>query len=176
MIFLFNKIRLVQIRDGMAMGIKRASEWACWRNLFLVNQSINRESVSLRSTCQKFVLKFAPKRFYCIAKCLHLEFHSFFLDSKQKTGIQISQTSKVNKSLLNHFGEKTWKKFFCSGRNSSLKYHIWMPEIWQPWPATRTHQSMCIPVGFSRRFEPSTLTGWNFQSRDIFFSKSKSYN
>ena len=29
MIFLLNRIRLVRIRDGMAMGIKRAKEWAC---------------------------------------------------------------------------------------------------------------------------------------------------
>ena len=54
MIFLLNKIRLVQIRDGMAMGIKRASEWACWCiSIWSIKQSI--EQLRVRSMCQELL-------------------------------------------------------------------------------------------------------------------------
>ena len=63
MIFLFNKIRLVQIRDEMAMGMKRASDWTLLVHFSLVNQAINH-----MTECQEYVPElcpeFAPKRFY----------------------------------------------------------------------------------------------------------------
>ena len=41
MIFSLNKIRLGQIRDEMAMGIKCASEWACWGiSIWSIKQSM----------------------------------------------------------------------------------------------------------------------------------------
>ena len=95
--FLLNKSRLVQIHDEMAMGIKRASEWACWCTLiWSIKQSITK--LRARSMCQKFVLSLRQNAItYRWAD--PFRFDIFFLDSKLKTGIQFSQMSRGNKSL-----------------------------------------------------------------------------
>ena len=91
MIFLFKKIRSVQIHDEMAMGAKRASEWACWCIwIWTIKQSI--EKLSVRSMC-------ITKRFHG-SLSVSIWISHVFLDSKQKSRIRIfPQISRANWSL-----------------------------------------------------------------------------
>ena len=101
MIFLVNKVRLVQIRDGMAMGIKRASEWAGWCILIWSSK----QSIEKLSMCHQYVPSLSQNAFYVllrhstVVESIHLSFTFFPLDSKQKTGIQISPISRGDESL-----------------------------------------------------------------------------
>ena len=62
MIFFLNKMRLVHIRDEVAMEIKRASEWACLRILiWSIKQSM--EWLSVQSLRHKYVPSFRQNAF-----------------------------------------------------------------------------------------------------------------
>ena len=96
MIFLFKKIKMVQIRDEMAMGIKRACEWACWGILiWSIKQSIRK--LSVRSMCQKLVPRLRQNAF-TYRKAYSFEFEIFFHFQNRKK-IQILQLSRGNISL-----------------------------------------------------------------------------
>ena len=91
-VFSFDKIKLVPIHDEMAMGIKRASEWACWCILvWSIKKSI--EKLSVRSMYRKFVPSLRQNAFTYRSTC-PFKFHIFPLDSKKKTGIQIFENIK----------------------------------------------------------------------------------
>ena len=116
MMFLLDKLRLVQIRGEMAIGDKTCQWMSLLVHFSLINQTINQ-----KSECPEYASEigaaFAPKRFYFSLSVFICIWH-FFFDSKQKNW---KFKFRKHQEVINHlklFRRKNFKKFFGSGGKS----------------------------------------------------------